>query len=105
MGILSSLFGLGKKSEQIKAYLNEGAMIIDVRTKDEYRMGHIKKSENFPLNSIENRVAKIKKSNKKVITCCRSGARSSAAASVLQRHGIDAINGGSWNGLQQMMRG
>ena len=105
MGILSSLFGLGNKTEQIQAYLNDGAMIVDVRTKEEYRKGHIKKSENYPLKSIEGRVPNIKKANKKVITCCRSGARSSAAAAVLKRNGVDAVNGGSWNSLQSIMRG
>ncbi len=104
MGFLSSLFGSDKKTEKIQAYLNDGAIIVDVRTKEEYRSGHIKRSENYPLQSIEGKVAKLKKDNKKVITCCRSGARSSAAAAVLKKHGIDAINGGAWNSLQSKMK-
>ncbi|MFT4525302.1 MAG: phage shock protein E [Granulosicoccus sp.] len=105
MGILSSLFGIGNKTEKIQEYLNDGAMIVDVRTKEEYRMGNIKKSENFPLQLIEGKIPKLKKSNTKIITCCQSGARSSAAAAVLKRNGIDAVNGGSWNSLQSIMKG
>lgn len=105
MGFFSKIFGLGTDTEKIREYLANGATIIDVRTKDEYRSGHIRKSENIPLQNMSNRIGKIKGKNKKVIACCRSGARSGSAVTLLKRHGIDAVNGGSWNNLESIIKG
>ncbi|MFY7651630.1 MAG: rhodanese-like domain-containing protein [Chitinophagaceae bacterium] len=90
---------LGIKSVDYKAVMANGAIIIDVRTPGEYSTGHIKGSINIPLDQIKNRVAEIKKKNKAVITCCRSGARSGMAKSILAAQGIEVYNGGPWNSL------
>ena len=36
-------------TKDYKKLLNQGALIIDVRTESEYKSGHIKKSINVPL--------------------------------------------------------
>ncbi|MFM2145975.1 MAG: hypothetical protein RL732_811, partial [Bacteroidota bacterium] len=38
-----------------------GAMIIDVRTPDEFRGGHIKGAVNIPLDRLQQQIADIKK--------------------------------------------
>lgn len=98
-----SLFGGSKTNEKVEALLKEGALIIDVRTPDEYRGGHITQSVNIPLNMIPGKVNELKRKNKSIITCCRSGARSGMAADQLRNAGIEAENGGPWNSLQAMM--
>ncbi|MCF8278690.1 MAG: rhodanese-like domain-containing protein [Flavobacteriales bacterium] len=103
MGIFSALFGGTKKNEKVAALLAKGAMIIDVRTPEEYRSGHIKQSVNIPLNLIPNKVNELKRKNKPIITCCRSGARSGMAADQLRKAGIEVENGGPWNSVQGMM--
>ena len=50
---LKNLFGLGPKTDY-KTLLQQGAEIIDVRTKGEFVSGHIKGSKNIPLNTIGN---------------------------------------------------
>ena len=45
----------------------------------------------------------IKKWNKPVIACCRSGMRSAQATSILKQHGIDCINGGGWQSLESKL--
>ena len=45
----------------------------------------------------------IKKLNKPVIACCRTGRRSGIAAMILKKHGIEAMNGGGWNSLQSKL--
>jgi len=96
-----SFFGLfgGSNGAPIEEYLKEGAIVIDVRTIEEFRDGHVKGSKNIVLNSIPAKVAEIKKMNKKVIAVCRSGARSGQATSFLKQQGIDAINGGPWQNV------
>lgn len=99
MDILN-LFGLGNKTNDIKEFINNGAIIIDVRTPGEFTSGHIKGSKNIPLDTFFSKINEIKKLNKPVITCCRSGMRSGQASSILKQNGIDCINGGGWDSLQ-----
>lgn len=103
MGIFSGLFGGGKTSEKVADLLEKGALIVDVRTPDEYRAGHITESVNIPLNTIPNKVNELKRKNKPIITCCRSGARSGMAADQLRKAGIEVENGGPWNTVKAMM--
>ena len=102
MGLLD-LFGLGNKSENIQEFINRGAVIIDVRTSGEFRDEHIKNSKNIALDTISNKIQEIKNLGKPIIVCCRSGMRSAQAASVLKNHGIEVINGGGWESLQNKL--
>ena len=99
MGILDFL-GFGDKSAQIAEFKEKNAIIIDVRTYEEFAGGHIQNSKNIPLQIIESKINDIKKINKTVIACCRSGNRSGMATNILKRKGIECINGGSWKSLQ-----
>lgn len=103
MGIFSALFGGNKSSEKVGELLERGALIVDVRTPQEYKSGHITESINIPLNTIPNKVNELKRKNKPIITCCRSGARSGMAADQLRKAGIEVENGGPWNSVQAMM--
>ncbi|MFM7682283.1 MAG: rhodanese-like domain-containing protein [Bacteroidota bacterium] len=102
MGILNFL-GFGDKSSQIAAFKEKNAIIIDVRTYEEFAGGHIQNSKNIPLQIIESKINDIKKINKPVIACCRSGNRSGMASRILNRNGIECINGGSWQSLQSKL--
>ncbi len=99
MGLFSML-GFGNKSEGIKEFMERGAVIVDVRTTSEFREGHIKGSKNMPLDTISASVETIKKFQKPIIVCCRSGMRSAQAASILKNNGIEVMNGGGWESLQ-----
>ncbi len=99
MGLLSWL-GLGNKTEEIKKFMANGAVIIDVRTVGEFKDGHIKNSKNIPLHEIASKIDAIKKLNKPVIVCCRSGMRSGQANMILKNNGLESINGGGWMSLK-----
>jgi phage shock protein E len=98
LGFLKKLFG--GTTVDFKELVNNGAVIIDVRSPGEYKSGHIKGSKNFPLDTIRNKVNDLKKLNKPVITVCRSGARSGMAKGILKSAGIEVYNGGPWFSLQ-----
>lgn len=83
-----------------KKLCKEGAVIIDVRTPQEYRLSHIKGSINVPLSGLDKEVGKLTKLNKPVITCCLSGARSSVAKRMLSAKGVEVYNGGGWKRLE-----
>ncbi len=92
-----------KKSEfgDVKAYLAKDAIVLDVRTDGEYNEGHVKGSKHIVLDYLPDHVDEIKGWNKPVITCCRSGARSGRAEEFLADQGIDVINGGPWQNVDQ----
>ncbi|AEW86937.1 rhodanese-like domain-containing protein [Flavobacterium columnare NBRC 100251 = ATCC 23463] len=94
--------GFDKKND-LQNFINKGAVIVDVRTANEYASGHISGSKNIPLDTIKQQAENIKKLNKPVIACCRSGMRSSQAVSILKQHNIECINGGSWDSLQNKL--
>lgn len=103
LGGLKKLFGGGPKAD-IAALIRNGAQIIDVRSKEEYRGGHVKGSVNIPLNMLPGSLSKIRK-DKPVITCCASGMRSASAKSILRSNGFTEVyNGGSWYSVQSKMR-
>jgi len=102
MGLLD-LLGLGNKADEIQAYVTKGAVILDVRTAEEFKEGHIEGSKNIALQVLNTKVAEIKKWNKPIIACCRSGMRSGQATSILKQNGIDCINGGGWQSLESKL--
>lgn len=91
------------KRKMIEEFMSKDAIVLDVRTKAEYSIGAIPDSKNIPLQILNNHIANIKKLNKPVITCCASGMRSGTAASILKQNGIDAVNGGGWQRLNQLL--
>lgn len=98
MSFLKNLFGIGPKVDYKEAVSN-GAVIVDVRTKGEFKGGHIEGSLNIPLPELNKKLNKLDK-NKKVITCCASGVRSGSAKNILKSSGFEAYNGGSWRVLK-----
>jgi len=95
---LKKIFG-GGNAFDFKVLLRKGALIVDVRTPAEFESGHIKGSVNIPLDRVKTRAAELKRKNKPIITCCRSGNRSKMAKSILTSAGIECYNGGAWNKL------
>lgn len=102
MGLLNML-GFGAKSDNLKDFIARGAVIIDVRTHEEFASGHIQGSKNIPLQVISGKVNDIIKLNKPVVVCCRSGMRSAQAQSILKAQGIEVINGGGWASLSRQL--
>ena len=98
LAFLKKIFGGGNVFDY-RALLRNGALIVDVRTPAEFKCGHIKGSVNIPLDRVKARAAELKRKNKPIITCCRSGNRSGTAKSILRSAGIECYNGGAWNAL------
>ena len=74
------------------------AVIIDVRSPQEFAAGHLKGALNIPLDQIQQKpdvIAGLEKSSE-VLVYCKSGARSAVACSILAQQGFNRVlNGGS----------
>lgn len=101
--LLKKLLGMGE-GVNYKELVQNGAIILDVRTKDEYRTGHIAGSVNIPVQSLPADSLQGFKKEKPIITCCASGMRSASARSILIAKGFKEVyNGGGWTSLQSKL--
>jgi rhodanese-related sulfurtransferase len=72
--------------------LNEGAVLVDVRSKAEFDGGHIIDARHVPQEELAQAAESLKRfKDKVVITCCESGMRSGAATRVLQAQGFTKV--------------
>lgn len=81
---------------QTKAYeimqKQSGCIILDVRTLDEYKEGHIKDAKLLPLQNIPQDIDKVlKDKDQLILVYCRSGNRSKQAASKLAEAGFKNV--------------
>ena len=80
-------------NQGIEEYNNaKGAILLDVRTPEEYRQGHIPNSKNIPLQIIDKVAAVVKNRDTELYVYCNSWARSSQATTLLQRMGYRRVN-------------
>ncbi|HPC40756.1 MAG TPA: rhodanese-like domain-containing protein [Spirochaetota bacterium] len=81
--------------EQVKKWIDNGALIVDVRTPAEFGTGHYRNAIDVPLADIENSFAMFGNRNRLIVVYCRSGNRSGKARAILEKHGyMKVINGG-----------
>ena len=68
-----------------------GAVLLDVRTPEEYAGGHIPGSRNLPLDRLDGVGKAVPDRDTPIFVCCLSGARSRRAAVLLGRMGYAAV--------------
>jgi rhodanese-related sulfurtransferase len=79
------------------------AQIVDIRTADEYKTGHIAQSKHLSLADLDNGIKQLKlDSNKPVILVCLSGSRANTASGKFKKAGfteVACMDGGisAWN--------
>lgn len=69
---------------------NKPHVLIDVRTPEEFKSGHIPGAVNIDVQVLPQRLAEIPR-DKAVVLYCRSGNRSNYAAHLLQRAGYTEV--------------
>lgn len=68
------------------------AVLVDVRTIQEYREGHIPESKNVPLQQLDKIASVAKNKGTALFVYCYSGSRSQQAASILRQMGYTNVN-------------
>lgn len=76
--------------QDVPAMVSNGAIVVDVRSHDEYVAGHIENSLWIPLEELELRMLELP-ADRTIITVCRTGARSAQAFHILQEAGFPDI--------------
>ena len=80
-------------NQGVQEYKNaEGAVLLDVRSPQEYREGHIPGSKNVPLQQLD-KVEEVTEDKDSILyVYCHSGARSRQAVSLLQAMGYTNVH-------------
>ena len=68
-----------------------GAVLLDVRTPQEFGRGHVAGFQNIPVDELRDRLEQIEP-GKPVYVMCQSGLRSYIACRILAGHGYEAYN-------------
>ena len=80
--------------------VEQGHILIDVRSEKEWRSGHAPEARHIPLDALESRMGELPVGTP-VVTVCHSGVRSALAAQTLAKHGytVASVRGGmmAWN--------
>lgn len=81
--------------------IDSGALIVDVRTAEEFAAGHLKNAINIPFQSIKMGLEKLHiDKDKSIVLYCRSGRRSGVANETLVKNGYsNTYNGGGYERL------
>jgi rhodanese-related sulfurtransferase len=98
MGFLSDIFKL-KGKDELKEKIQKGALLLDVRSQEEYYSGHPAGSVNIPLSILPVEMDKFSKETP-IVAVCESGARSGQAVHFLKSKGFEAYNGGGWRSFK-----
>jgi len=80
-------------AEQSQVYLEkEASLVLDVRTRGEYKRAHLKGAIVLPVQELQARYAELEKyKNQKVFIYCATGNRSTVASKILIDHGFKSI--------------
>ena len=79
----------GKARELLKV----GALIVDVRSSDEFATNHVSKAVNLPLEQVQRRIGDLAKEySKPILVHCLSGARSAMACRILRGLGYTEVH-------------
>ena len=73
--------------EKIKDDLNNGALLVDVRTPEEYAESHAESAISLPYDQIVSGTYPTQDKNAKIYVYCRSGKRAGTALNALKQAG------------------
>lgn len=71
--------------------VEHGAVLLDVRTPEEFEAGHIDGALNIPLHELSARAVELGPTDRAVVVYCRSGHRSAQALRSLQAQGYTDV--------------
>ncbi|BAV05469.1 Rhodanese-related sulfurtransferase [Filimonas lacunae] len=99
MNFLKKLLGKAPETN-IVPLIQEGALLVDVRTAGEYNAGHVKDSVNIPLDHLETELSALTH-QKNIIVFCQSGGRSRMAKKLLEQYGFsNVVDGKTWKQVE-----
>jgi rhodanese-related sulfurtransferase len=76
---------------EARRLVGAGAVLLDVRTPEEFADGHVDGARNIPVQGLAGRLAEVGDKGTPVVVYCRSGGRSATAARMLKGAGYTTV--------------
>ncbi|GBF38934.1 rhodanese-like domain-containing protein [Leptospira johnsonii] len=93
--LIIALFSLSscknKEDKELAEWIEKGALVVDVRTPNEFERRHFPGAVNIPIDSLPLRVDELGPKDKQIILYCQSGGRSSRAKTFLEEEGFSHL--------------
>lgn len=95
-----------KDPEAARKMISAGAVVIDVRTPDEFAEDHLQQATNIPIQDFAQRIAEVDKltsgdKTKPIVLHCAAGGRATKAKTQLEAAGYtQVVNGGGLDDLR-----
>ncbi len=88
--------------EQAKQKIGEGALLLDVRSAQEFHSGHLEEALNIPHTDIQARVKELgTDKSREIVIYCKSGGRAGSALQALKALGFSKVyNAGGYDSLR-----
>lgn len=80
-----------EKSGTARRMVSEGAALLDVRSPEEFRAGHLSGARNIPVQELAARAGEVGPPDQAVVVYCMSGMRSASAEQILRRAGFRQV--------------
>ena len=100
--LLAALAGCGSAETAWNGIKDkENALIVDVRSPEEFNAGHVPGAVLIPVGEVESRIEEFgQDKSRPIVVYCKRGIRAARAKSTLEDHGFtNVINGGSYEDM------
>lgn len=78
-------------ADPVVEMINEGALVVDVRTEEEFQDEHYANAVNIPLDRLESSLSALGAKDAPIVLYCASGSRSAYAARILSKAGYRRV--------------
>ncbi|VAW87243.1 hypothetical protein MNBD_GAMMA18-1550 [hydrothermal vent metagenome] len=87
---------------QAWALIEQGALLVDVRTPQEYNQGHLDNALLIPHDQLASRVSELGDDKaREIVLYCRSGGRAGKAETILRQQGFNnVLNAGGYQDMK-----
>lgn len=92
--VVWKLVGMRRSPRQlaeIQAALDDGALLLDVRSPGEFARGHLPGALNHPVATLPAAAPNLRQQGRPVVVYCASGTRAGVAAKALQAAGVGPV--------------
>jgi phage shock protein E len=95
-----------KDPETARKLIAAGAVVVDVRTPEEFAEEHLPQATNIPVQDFEKRIAEVEKlaggdKSRPIVVYCAAGSRAARAKNQLESAGYtQVVNGGGFDDVR-----
>ncbi|NPC73495.1 rhodanese-like domain-containing protein [Corallococcus sp. AB004] len=80
-----------ERSQKAHELVAQGAVLLDVRTPEEFQQGHPDAARNIPVQVLAHRLSEVGPVGTPVVVYCAAGGRSAVAAELLRKGGFPDV--------------